>query len=102
MGQWISLEAIGLALDGIAALAVVLWVVWARKRLAADTAFAREQAARSSRAPNGEALARGKETELARQGTGHAQLVEAERASRELEDAARATDNMPPSNSGRE
>ena len=45
MGQWTSIEVLGLVLDGVAALAVLVWLVWARKRLAADTVHAREQAA---------------------------------------------------------
>jgi ribonuclease Y len=93
MGQWTSLEAIGLALDGIAALALVLWVVWARKRLAADTAHAREQAAQILATAEREALARSKEAELAGKESAHALLVAAERASRDIHDAARAVEH---------
>ena len=92
MGQWNSLEVIGLALDGIAAVALVLWVFWARKRLATDTAHARDQAAQIIATAEREALARSKEAELAGKESAHALLVGAERSAREIQDAARASE----------
>ena len=44
MAPWMTLQTLALVLDGIAAVAVIAWLWWARKRLAADTATAREQA----------------------------------------------------------
>jgi len=92
MGQWTSLEVIGLALDGMAALAIVLWVVWARKRLAADTVHAREQAAQIIASAERDALSQRKETELLGKEQAHALLVDAERAAREIQDAARTSE----------
>ena len=94
MGQWNSLEVIGLALDGIVAVALVLWVLWARKRLAADTAHAREHAAQIIATAEREALARSKEAELAGKESAHAVLVSAERTARDIQDAARATEQQ--------
>ena len=92
MGQWNSLELIGLALDGIAALAVLLWLAWARKRMAADTVHAREQAAQIVASAGREAEATQRHAELAGKERAHALLVETERTAREMLDAARATE----------
>jgi hypothetical protein len=92
MGQLTSLELIGLVLDGIAALAVLLWLAWARKRMAADTVHAREQAAQIVASANREAEATRRHAELAGKETAHALLVDAERTAREVMDAARATE----------
>jgi ribonuclease Y len=92
MGQLTSLELIGLVLDGIAALAVLLWLAWARKRMAADTVHAREQAAQIVASANREAEATRRHAELAGKETSHALLVDAERTAREVMDAARATE----------
>ena len=92
MGQWNSLELIGLALDGIAALAVLLWLAWARKRMAADTVHAREQAAQIVASAGREAEATQRQAELAGKERAHALLVDTERTARDMLDAARATE----------
>ncbi len=92
MGQWTSLELIGLALDVVAAVAVLLWLYWARRRLAADTAHAREQAAQILASAEREAEGRRKEAELAGKERAHVLLVDAERASRDMQDAARTAE----------
>lgn len=92
MGQWTSLEVVGLVLDGVAAVAVLVWLLWARKRLAAHARQAQEQAALIVRNAEREAEARLKEAELAGKERAHGLLVEAERAARDIQDAARATE----------
>ncbi|BCS32713.1 ribonuclease Y [Luteitalea sp. TBR-22] len=92
MGQWTTLELLGLALDALAALAVMAWVAWARKRLKADTSHAREQAAQILASAEREAESRRKEAELAGKERAHALLLEAERSARELHEAARTAE----------
>ena len=92
MGQWNSLEVLALVLDGTAAVAVLLWLLWARKRLAADTRHAHEQAALTVRNAEREAEARRKEAELDTKERAHAMLVDAERAAREVQEAARSAE----------
>jgi ribonuclease Y len=92
MGQWNSLEVLALVLDGAAALAVLLWLLWARKRLAADARHAQEQAALILRNAEREAEAQRKEAELAGKERAHALLVESERAARESQESARTAE----------
>lgn len=92
MGQWTSLEFLALLLDGAAAVAVLAWLLWARKRLAADAKQAQEQAALIIRNAEREAESRRKEAELAGKERAHALLVDAERAARELHEAARGAE----------
>jgi ribonuclease Y len=92
MGQWTSIEVLGLVLDGVAALAVLVWLMWARKRLAADTTHAREQVAQILASAEREAESRRKEAELAGKERAHTLLLEAERTAREIHDAARAAE----------
>lgn len=94
MRQWTTFELIGLVLDGIAALAVVVWFIWARKRLAADALHAREQADQVLASASREADALRKEAELAGKERAHALMVESERAARDLHDSARAAEQQ--------
>ena len=89
MAPWMTLQTLALVLDGVAAVAVIAWLWWARKRLAADTATAREQAAQVARHAEREADATRKEAELAARERAHAVIIEAERAAGEARDAAR-------------
>ncbi len=92
MGQWTSLEIFALALDAIAALAVLLWLLWARKRLAADAQRAEAQAALVLRNAEREAESRRKEAEIEARERAHVLMREAEQAAREMQDAARLTE----------
>ncbi len=92
MGPWNSLELLALALDVTAALAVLAWLLWARKRLAADVRHAEEQAALVISTAERDAESHRKEAELAAKERAHALLVESERAAREMTDAARAAE----------
>jgi ribonuclease Y len=92
MAQWTSLELLGLVLDGVAAVAVLVWLLWARKRLAAHARQAHEQAALIIQNAQREADAQRKEAELAAKERAHALLVEAERTAREVHDAARGAE----------
>ena len=92
MGQWTSLEFLALILDGAAAIAVLAWLLWARKRLAADTRHAHEQAAQIIRNAEREAESLQKEAALAGKERAHTLLVDAERAARDMQDAARTAE----------
>jgi ribonuclease Y len=94
MTPWMTLQTLALVLDGVAAVAVFVWLVWARKRLAADTAHAREQAAHIVRHAEREADAARKEAELAAKERAHALMVDAERTARDLQDAARVVERQ--------
>jgi len=89
---WTSLELLGLLLDGIAAVAVLVWLIWARKRLAADARQAQDQAALIIQNAQREADSRQKAAELAGRERAHTLLVEAEAAAREMQQAARASE----------
>ena len=82
MAPWMTLQTLALVLDGVAAVAVIAWLWWARRRLAADTATAREQAAQVARHAE-------REAELAARERAHGLIVEAEHAADEVRDAAR-------------
>ena len=92
MGQWSSLEIFGLVLDGVAAVAVLVWLWWARRRVAEYAREAQEQAALIVRNAEREAESRLKEAELSGKERAHGLLVEAERAARELHEAARTAE----------
>jgi ribonuclease Y len=92
MGQWTSIEVLGLVLDGVASLAVLAWLIWARKRLAADTSQASQHVTQILANAEREADSRRKEAELLGKERAHALLLEAERAARDVHDAARAAE----------
>ncbi|HTV00014.1 MAG TPA: ribonuclease Y [Luteitalea sp.] len=94
MTPWISLQTLALVLDGVAAVAVLVWVIWARKRLKADTAHAREQAAQIVRHAERDAESLRKEAELAARERAHAVTTEAERTARDAEDRVRAAERQ--------
>ena len=89
---WTSVEVLALVLDGVAAAAVVVWLFWVRKKLAADARQAEDHAALLLRQAEREAEAHRKEIELAAKERAHALLVEAERAVRDMQESARATE----------
>ena len=91
MAQLNSLEVLGLVLDGAAALAVLVWLNIARKRLSADAAHAREEAARIIATAERDAESQRKEAELAARERAHAVFVDAERAARDVEREAQTT-----------
>lgn len=92
MAQWPSLEFLALLLDGIAAVAILVWLLWARKRLAVHARQAHEQAALIVQNAQREAEARQKEAELAGKERAHALLIEAERAARDVHETARGAE----------
>jgi len=91
LAQLNSLEVLGLVLDGAAALAVLVWLNIARKRLSADAAHAREEAARIIATAERDAESQRKEAELAARERAHAVFVDAERAARDVEREAQTT-----------
>ena len=89
MGPWTSLTVLALVVDGVLAAAILLWWLTARKRLAAEAAAVREQAALVLRNAERDAQARQKEAEVAGRERAHAVLIDAEATARDVRDAAR-------------
>ncbi len=94
MGQWTSLEVLAFVLDVTAALAVLFWLLWARRRLAAERRRVEDQAALTLRNADREAEARRKEAELEAKERAHTLLVDAERTARQLQESARVAEQQ--------
>ncbi|MGI8671944.1 MAG: hypothetical protein ACR2LU_04990, partial [Luteitalea sp.] len=88
MGPWTFLTVLALVVDGVLAAAILLWWLTARKRLAAEAAAVREQAALVLRNAERDALARQKEAEVAGRERAHTVLIDDEANAREVRGAA--------------